>query len=69
VRVQEKTSNSIPTFTEEQYKYLVKVFPVMVIQPKHTLSEIQYAAGATAVVEAVRSNIGFTRQRSLRDER
>jgi len=67
-RVKKENSNPVPTFTEEQYKYLVQSFPVMVIQHSHSLSEIMLAAGEQRVLEVIRKNVGFTRARNLRDE-
>ncbi|QJD54802.1 hypothetical protein PssvBMR6_gp34 [Pseudomonas phage MR6] len=68
-RVKKDNSNSIPTFSEEQYKYLAQSFPAMVIQHTHTLSEVMLGAGEQRVLELVRKNIGYTAIRSLRDER
>lgn len=62
-------SNPIPTFSEEQYKYLLESFPVMDIQHTHSLSEIMLGAGEQRVLKLVQRNIGYTKPRSLRDER
>ncbi|QHJ82569.1 MAG: hypothetical protein [Bacteriophage sp.] len=67
--MKKSNSNPIPTFTEEQYRYLCSSFPVMVIQHTHTLSEVMLGAGEQRVLELVQKNIGYTKPRSLRDER
>ncbi len=46
---------STPTFTAEQILYLRRVYPVMDIDPKHSLAEIQYNAGVQSVLRHIQS--------------
>lgn len=60
-------SNSKITFSEEQYKYLEKLFPSITIDENTSLNKIMINTGERRVLELVKSNIGFTARRNIRD--
>lgn len=60
-------SNPEPKFTDEQLRFLEKQFPHQVIDPSIGLADVMYRAGQTAVVEWVRSKVGFSPRTQHRD--
>lgn len=61
-------SNSKITFSEEQHKYLEKLFPSITIDENTSLNKIMINTGERRVLDLVKSNIGFTMRRNIRDQ-